>query len=338
MKSDTVTLSDRLVFLLAVNTGLVTGGKPDNRFLEFYRGRSSSSLYCAIVGNVVVPGGFASNDVTPALTTDPVWADLASTIRAQGTLPGIQLATTWEGYVGARKFLTGEANKFIPLARCMVRSMDSDSMAAVLDSFDLASNMAIRHGFGHIQIHAAHGYLLSLLVDHRINCAANSALDRLGLLAERLRHEGVETSIRISLRTGDSDFDSSGSEVFQDTISKLPFDFVDISSGFYNIDKRLIYPSRPDIITHRIQESVALALRHPYRSFILSGRAMSQDWASIPSNMHAGICRDLIANPRFLQEPHDGCRNHNKCHYYSRGGSHLICARWPEARQTCLSN
>ncbi|RUW75203.1 MULTISPECIES: hypothetical protein [unclassified Mesorhizobium] len=332
MKNDIVTLSDRLVFLVAVNTGFVTDGTPDHRFLDFYRGRSSPKLHCAIVGNVVVPGGFASNAATPTLTTEPVWADLVSAIRAEGTLPGIQLATTWEGYVGSRKFQTGEASKFIPLARRKVESMGSERATAVINSFDLAASIAIRHGFAHIQIHAAHGYLLSLLADHRINRDANIVLDRLGLLAERLRQEGVQSSIRISLKTGDSAFDSTGSIEFQDAITQLPFDYVDISSGFYNIDKRLIYPARPDILAARLQESVALGLRHPKRSFILSGRALNQDWAGIPSNMHPGICRDLIANPKFLQEPDDGCKNHGKCHYYSRGGSHLTCARWTEAQ------
>lgn len=247
-------------------------------------------------------------------------------------MPGIQLATTWEGYVGSRKFLTGEATKFIPLARHMVESMGSERITAVIDSFDLAANVAIRHGFGHIQIHAAHGYLLSLLTDHRVNRDANSVLDRLGLLAERLRQEGVQTSIRISLKTGDSDFDSIGSLDYQDAIAQLPFDYVDISSGFYNIDKRLIYPARPDILSDRFRESISFGLRHPGRSFIISGRALNRDLVGVPPNMHLGICRDLIANPRFLQEPHDGCKNHGKCHYYSRGGSHLTCARWVEGQ------
>jgi hypothetical protein len=330
MTSDIVTSSNRLVFLLAVNTGFVTEGAPDSRFIDFYRSRSSPKLHCAIVGNVVTPGGFGSNAVTPTLTTEPVWADLVTAIRAGGSLPGIQLATAWDGYTGSRKFVAAEPREFIPRARHLVEHMGSEDVAAVLNSFDLAANVATQHGFGHIQIHAAHGYLLSLLVDYRINRGAMSVLDRLALLSERLRHNGVQTSIRISLKTGDPDFDSAGAVDFQATIAQLPFDFVDLSSGFYNIDKRLIYPARPEIVAARLRESLAVGLRHPRRSFILSGRALHHDWAGIPSNMHPGLCRDLIANPKFLQEPSNGCRNHSKCHYYSRGGDHLTCARWAE--------
>ncbi|QKC74177.1 hypothetical protein [Mesorhizobium erdmanii] len=328
MTNAIATLSDRRLFFLGVNTGFVTEGRPDQRYLDFYSSRSSPDLHCAIVGNVVVPGGHGSNTVTPALTTESVWADLAASIRAAGSLPGIQLATTWNGYIGLRKFVTAESREFIARARQIVSEMKPERVAAVLDSFDVAADIAVRHGFDHIQIHAAHGYLLSLLVDHRINREATGVFERLTLLAERLRDASVETSIRVSLKTGDSDFDGDGTSDFLDRIARLPFDYVDLSSGFYNIDKRLIYPARPDFLAARLDESLAVGLRHPERSFILSGRALNHDWAGLPSNMHPGLCRDLIANPRFLQEPRDGCQNHNKCHYYSRGESHLTCARW----------
>jgi NADPH2 dehydrogenase len=165
-------------------------------------------------------------------------------------------------------------------------------------------------------------------VDQRINRDATSVLDSLALLSERLRQKGVQTSIRISMKTGEPHFDSAGGADFLDTIARLPFDFVDLSSGFYNIDKRLIYPARPEILAARIRESLAVALRHPSRSFIFSGRSLNHEWAGIPANAHPGLCRDLIANPNFLWEPSNGCQNHGKCHYYSRGGDHLVCARW----------
>jgi NADPH2 dehydrogenase len=44
------------------------------------------------------------------------------------------------------------------------------------------------------------------------------------------------------LRSGDPAFDADGREVFLDQIASLPVDYVDLSSGFYEIDKRLIYP------------------------------------------------------------------------------------------------
>ncbi|GAA4035658.1 hypothetical protein GCM10022281_15100 [Sphingomonas rosea] len=320
-------LSDRRVFFLGVNTGFVTEGDPDCRYVDFYRERSSSNLYCAIVGNVVVPGGYGSNRSTPTIGSSPVWGRVAAAISDAGSNPGVQLATAWKGYQGARKFLTTNGDQVLDQARSLVHQHSRADLARLTEAFRTGGTLAIGHGFRHVQIHAAHGYLLSLLVDDRLNPHAAYVRDELASLADWLRSQGIESSLRISLRTGHSAFDEEGAERAQDLLCGLPFDFIDLSSGFYNIDKRLIYPARPEILLARHLESVAVAVRHPKRSFIVSGRA-SANAAALPTNAHLGICRDLIANPAFLAEPHDGCRNANKCHYYSRGEDHISCVRW----------
>jgi len=328
MTYGTATLNARRVYFLGVNTGFVSDGEPDNRYVEFYRSRSSDALYCAIVGNVVVPGGHGSNPLTPALSVASVWKDVASAITSKGSLPGIQLATAWEGYTGIRRFVGGSPERVILEARTLVEGLGHTRISKLLDAFDAAAEMALGHGFKHVQIHAAHGYLPSLLIDERINPSAGNVLSRLSDLALRLRGANIETSIRVSLKTGASNFDSQGRDAFHQRIANLPFDVVDLSSGFYNIDKRLIYPARPEIVKSRHDESLALAALNPHRDFILSGRAMSCAPSRLLPNMHLGICRDLIANSDFLRKQEDGCKNHSKCHYFSRGEEHLTCAQW----------
>lgn len=301
---------------------------PDGRYVEFYRSRSSSALHCAIIGNVVVPGGYGSNASTPILSSAPIWKEIAVAISARGSLAGIQLATAWEGYAGHRHFVGLDPKQVIISGRELVAELGPVRILQLLDAFDAAAEIAVAHGFGHVQIHAAHGYLPSLLVDERINPNAPTVLSRLGDLARSLHSDNIETSIRISLKTGEPDFDAQGTEAFYEAISELPFDYVDLSSGFYNIDKRLIYPSRPEVVKERHNETLAVAARYPSKDFILSGRAISFPPPLLPSNVHLGICRDLIANANFLIDRENGCRNHNKCHYFSRGEDHLTCGQW----------
>lgn len=326
--SDTIISKNRRFFFVAVNTGFVSSGLPDSRFIEFYQSRSSPQLHSAIVGNVVVPSGFGSNTVSPTLTHDPVWADVAGAIRTRGSKPGIQLATAWDGYVGLRKFVASDRSEFIQHARSLVEHFGAARITSVLDAFELGSDIAVNQGFSHIQFHAAHGYLLNLLIDQRINSKATQVLDRISGLAQSLRDQNIETSIRISMRSGDQYFDADNPNRFHRDISQLPFDYIDLSSGFYNIDKRLIYPSRAEIVHMRRKDSMDIGNRYLGRNFIISGRALRYDWSDIPHNMHVGICRDLIANPLVLEEPGNGCRNHGKCHYHSRGADHLTCGRW----------
>lgn len=321
--------NDKLVFFVGLNTGLVTDGEPDQRFIDFYRARSSPDLHCAIVGNVVVPGGHGSNSSTPYIGKGPVWARIADAIRSAGSLPGIQLATAWAGYHGARKFLSADGDQVIARARARANSLSPSELDRIMDAFATGATMAVEHGYGHVQVHAAHGYLLSILVDDRINPAADRVLAKLSEIANWLKSSGIECSIRISMKTGEPTFDAEGTAEFHEAVSALPFDFVDLSSGFYNIDKRLIYPSRPDFVEQRLLDSTEVALRHPERYFIISGRMLDRG-DKLPPNAHLGVCRDLIANPRVLYEPSNGCRNHGKCHYYSRGERQVTCPRWTE--------
>jgi NADPH2 dehydrogenase len=188
--------------------------------------------------------------------------------------------------------------------------------------------MALEAGFRHIQLHAAHGYLFSLLVDDRIYDGAEDILGRLAVWITQTQSIGAEVSIRMSLRTGSPEFDAVGQERFQNRISVLPVDYVDVSSGYYNIDKQLIYPARPDTLLSRREETLTLARRHSDVQFIFSGRALAKSEETLPANVHIGLCRDLIANPDFLTDREMGCVNSGKCHYFSRGEPHLMCSQW----------
>jgi hypothetical protein len=118
--------------------------------------------------------------------------------------------------------------------------------------------------------------------------------------------------------------------VIQDAASAVPVDLIDVSSGFYNIDKRMIYPSVVSVREDRWCETARLAERHPHSQFILSGRAYKAVTA-FPTNVHLGLCRDILANPNFLVEAH-GCQNSGKCHYHSRGAANISCPQWETSR------
>lgn len=325
----TAILKNRRVFFLGVNTGFVQDELPDNQFIDFYRERSSPDLYCAILGNIVIPQGFGTNGQTPMLSNHARWAEIAKSISSEGTKPGIQLATTWPSYFGQRAFVAREPSEAIKAARALLSKMSRDDIKSVMDGFIEAAQIAISHGYQHVQIHAAHGYLPSLLLDNDLNPHAPFVQNGMAELANLLRSQKIETSVRWSIRSGDPGFDQRGVEESVNNVASLQFDFVDLSSGYYNIDKRLIYPSTDQFLSQRYRDSIEIANKFPEQRFIFSGRLLSF-LADLPRNVEIGLCRDLIANPRFLTELTEGCRNRGKCHYHSRGLDRLTCPTWIE--------
>lgn len=318
----------RKYFFLAVNTGYVTNRLPDQRCYDFYVNRSKHGLHCAIVGNVVVPGGIASNDVCAEISNSDEWRRLALGIAEQGALPGIQLSSAWHGYRGMKAFLPHPGEDRISEYRQIAASMTPADVRTMFSGLDCGTELAIQAGFRHVQLHAAHGYLFNLMVDHRLSPHSDLALDLIHKWATNLKSADIESSLRFSLYSGDSSLDDQGQNQFIDTVANLPVGYLDVSAGYYNINKRLIYPTSTDLLAARHSATLELAAAHPKASFILSGKSTAFFNSTLPDNVHIGICRDIIANPDFMKERSSGCVNSMKCHYFSRGQSHITCGRW----------
>lgn len=320
-------MSARRIFFVGVNTGYARDGEPMEAFVSFFEARSSPKLHCAIVGNVVVPGGEPTNLGTARISSRPVWRDLAARITRKGSVPGIQLTSILPGFLGSASFKAKDTAAEIARARALVNRLTRAEVTSVLRSLEEGSRMAVDAGFRHIQLHAAHGYLFNVLLDNRLNRQASEVRLEIVDWLRRWNSAGVETSVRASLRSGDVAFDSFDAGRFHETMALLPSTYLDVSSGYYAVDKRLIYPARKDVLAERHEQTCVLARAHSSRAFIASGRILASavNW---PSNVHFGVCRDLIANPRFLDDLDNGCENRGKCHYFSRGAASLACAKW----------
>lgn len=320
-------MSNRRIFFLAVNTGYTKNGIPERRFLDFYSERSGRGLHCAIVGNVAIPNGFGSNTSTPRIDNNKIWQEIAEAISDKGTLPGIQLSTTWENYIGVKTFIAKTPAEQLDLYKYIASKFDKNHINTQFSSLEKATRLAIDSGFKHVQLHAAHGYFFNLILDNRFSKHHDLAIELTREWLESTRRADIETSVRISTLTGVSEFDLEQSS-FLEEIIKTPFGYHDISEGFYNINKKLIYPSIKSILANRINKSVELALNFPKNNFIASGKSFVLKQKDLPENIHVGICRDLIANANFLNEQDNGCKNKMKCHYYSRGQSSMACGLW----------
>ncbi|MHC8337633.1 hypothetical protein [Pseudomonas sp. HLT2-19-2] len=319
--------NNKNIFFLAVNTGFTDHNQPNDAFLEFYESRSGNGLYCSIIGNVAIPNGHGSNNSTPIIENNPIWRKIAKSILNKQTLPGIQFSTTWPNYIGELTFIAKNQKDQLDNYKKISSSFDSNYITTQFQLLESATKIAIDSGFQHIQLHVAHGYFFNLILDHRFSKYADLGLELASNWLLQNKKNGIETSIRASMSTGADEMDSTDS--FSDNpILTLPTDYFDLSAGFYNINKRLIYPSTKTILETRYKDSLNIAKQNSNIKFIISGKSQALFSSDLPDNAHIGICRDLIANENFLSERIHGCQNKMKCHYFSRGKNKLTCGMW----------
>jgi NADPH2 dehydrogenase len=311
-------------FFLPVNTGYFTHSIPTEECIKFYEDRCSEKLYCIIVGNVITKKGYGTNNYCGRIANHNNWLALADKIKAKKIVLGIQLSTTWENYTGQRDFINHEYAKYENEIASIINKYIIDD---IIDDFKKSIVIANDLGFEFIQIHAAHGYLLSYLIDPDVNKEADNCTDRLLKLGDYIKEKNLISSIRVSQYCG---FDEIREGNRIDYIKKLfnkNYDYIDLSEGYYNFDKNYIYPVDLNLINKRIKRSLAIAKLMPKQQFIISGRVnITSDFPC--NNINIGICRSLIANNNFMSDHNEKCDNCGSCHYFSNNQNKLKCNKW----------
>lgn len=320
-------LKNKKIFFLPVNTGYGSEHSPNCELIDFYRKRSSNSIYCSIVGNVVIPNGYKSNNYFIKISNNTNWRNLTFEIKSQGSKPGIQLSSAWDGYIGNLHFVAKQSENPEKYYLDAINSIDESKINEIIRDLRHGISLSIDNGFEHIQIHAAHGYLFSLLLDNYFSKYADLFQHELSNIFSELKNHNIETSLRISVKTGIYRIDKKRDNIIKN-LSSIPTDYIDLSSGFYNINKNLIYPSTSSMLKKRYEDSIKLINQFKNRKFIISGKSLSLFDKILPENVDVGICRDLIANPNFITKPDLKCNDCGDCHYYSLGKDKLNCSLW----------
>lgn len=193
----------------------------------------------------------------------PKLREIASFIREQGSVPGIQLAhagrkaSTHVPWDGGAVIPPDQPNGWQPVAPSPIpfrrgdpipHELTIDEINSITMAFALAAERARRAGFEVIEIHAAHGYLLnnflSPLSNHRTDQYGGSFENRIRIVEDVIEiiRAAIGNDAVVWLRISASEWTDGGWTI--DDSVKLArtlenIDLIDVSSGGNSIDQNI---------------------------------------------------------------------------------------------------
>jgi 2,4-dienoyl-CoA reductase-like NADH-dependent reductase (Old Yellow Enzyme family) len=226
---------------------------PDKRLISLYRRWGSGGAGLLITGNVMIhaealtgPGGIVLDERAPP---DPFarWAQAGKAgggaMWMQISHPGRQVRAEMPGVVWAPSPVAIELGRHSKRFGQPV-AMTGEQIAATVERFATSASLAERAGFDGVEVHAAHGYLisqfLSPLVNKRDDKWGGSLENRARLLLDVVRaiREAVSPSFAVAVKLNSADFQRGGFDADDAArviamLDPLGVDLVELSGGSY---------------------------------------------------------------------------------------------------------
>lgn len=220
-------------------------GYPSQTQVRLYRRWAEGGLAAAIIGEVQANPFFAEkpgNLVLNAKSDLPRFRQLAAQGQVDGSMLWLQL-----GHAGALSYAptsrpAGPSALDLPGLKC--RALSVDEITNVVTELAATAALAKEAGFGGVQIHAAHGFLLSQflspLFNQRDDDYGGPVANRMRLLLEVVAavRDAVGAAFPVAVKLNSSD-QLEGGLVEDDALKvvaaldQTSVDLVDISGGTY---------------------------------------------------------------------------------------------------------
>jgi len=226
---------------------------PDDRLISLYRRWGAGGAGLLITGNVMVhaealtgPGGVVLDDRAP-LAPFAAWARAGKAGEAamwmQISHPGRQVRAEMPGVVWGPSAVAVELGKHSKRFGHPV-AMTGEQIRVTVERFATTARLAERAGFDGVEVHAAHGYLLSQflspLVNQRSDEWGGSLENRARLLLSVVGavRQAVSPSFAVAVKLNSADFQRGGFDVGDAAkviamLDPLGIDLVELSGGSY---------------------------------------------------------------------------------------------------------
>jgi 2,4-dienoyl-CoA reductase-like NADH-dependent reductase (Old Yellow Enzyme family) len=240
----------------AMEEGLAGAGQaPGSKLVRLYEAWAEGGAGLLVTGNVMVDSAAMTGPAGVALENEQSlqafreWARAGRSRGAQFWMqishPGRQTPANLGQRAWAPSAIPLELGKLSKMF-ATPKAMSEDDIAEVIRRFARTAALAEQAGFTGVEIHAAHGYLLSQflspLSNQRVDRWGGTLENRARLLLEVIRavRAAVAPNFSVAVKLNSADFQRGGFDVNDarqvvEMLNELPVDLVELSGGSYEV-------------------------------------------------------------------------------------------------------
>jgi 2,4-dienoyl-CoA reductase-like NADH-dependent reductase (Old Yellow Enzyme family) len=353
-------LTNRLGFG-PVNPGLsnAVSGRRRSALLDFYGQYARSGIGLVYIGGVAVSPSGRSNRGSLVMydsSTTQLVAGVSETLRRHGTKLAVQLMhagrQSSEAEIGCRPVAASGIP--CPYYKAIPRAASIADLRQIVGDFVRASRFATEAGADLVEIHAAHGYLLSGFLSAssnvRTDAYGGSVRNRFRLLTEvvqAIRNDGTVPALGVRVNVRERLLDTV---TVDETIAGLgsiagELDFLSVTAGVYTESTDLVIPARAIGTSAWRHEAARIRAELGLPTFLagnITGMEIAADLVGSGSADVSLLVRSLLADPDLFRKWQAGetdiqpCTELYLCKYHSRGASHVYCPYNPVLREHLL--
>jgi 2,4-dienoyl-CoA reductase-like NADH-dependent reductase (Old Yellow Enzyme family) len=337
-KIGTLTVPNRLVRSATAERLTDEAGRPKPAMLELYRQLVTGGVGLIITGHMYVhPSGKAHLEMAGIYTDNliPALTDLTDTVHREGGLVAVQI--NHGGMQCSRETVAqtiAPSAIDAPFLNRSPREMTHDEIEATIKAYAQAARRAQVAGFDAVQLHGAHGYLISQFLSPFTNRRKNEWGGDLNGRMRFLRavcaavREQVGTAYPVFIKLGIMDGMDGGLTIEEGVqvaavLEELGLDGIEISGGIgggKNLTTRTAIRAPEDEayfrpLARRLREVTALPI------LLVGGlrsREVMEDVLASGDADFISVCRPLICEPDFPNRLREGqerarCISGNRC-------------------------
>ncbi|OJJ04317.1 hypothetical protein ASPVEDRAFT_43785 [Aspergillus versicolor CBS 583.65] len=307
-------------------------GTPSNELIEAYRVWGEGEIGLILAGNVMLDPEQLETEGNLVIPADAPFSGarfeqykaLAAGAKSKGSLvvaqvshPGRQTPSHLQPHpISASSVQL--AGQVLGNTYGVPRAATEEDIKQVIDAFAHAAEYLDKAGFDGIQLHAAHGYLLSQFLSEttnlRTDCYGGSLANRMRLVLEI--REAVSKRVRpgfiIGVKVNSVEFQARGFQPDEarelcSTLEKHRFDFVELSGGTYenwkmHDEEKRDSTKRREAFFLDFARMIVSSL-HQTRSYLTGGfRSAEGMLAGLETLDGVGLARPLCQEPNLCRE------------------------------------